>query len=55
MCKAMEDMVLEEVIGIKREIALSMIKDGVLSLDKIASYVGLTIEEIKKLAKERTE
>lgn len=55
MCKAMEDMVLEEVTGTKKEIALSMIKDGALSLDKIATYVGLTIEEIKKLAKERTE
>lgn len=55
MCKAMEDMVLEGITENKKEIALSMIKDGALSLDKIASYVGLTIEEIKKLAKERTE
>ncbi len=55
MCKAMEDMVLEEITGTKKEIALSMIKDEALSLDKIATYVGLTIEEIKKLTKERTE
>lgn len=55
MCKVMEDMVLEEITENKKEIALSMINDGVLSLEKIASYVGLTVEEIKKLAKEKTK
>lgn len=51
MCKVMEDMLTEN----KKEIAISMIKDGVVSLDKIATYVGLTIEEIKKLAKKETD
>lgn len=51
MCKAMEDMIIEN----KKEIANSMIKDRVLSLDKIATYVGLTIEEIQRLAKKDTE
>ena len=55
VCKVMEDMVLEEITENKKEIALSMINDGVLSLEKIASYVGLTVEEIKKLAKEKTK
>ena len=55
MCKVMEDMVLEEITENKKEIALSMINDGVLSLEKIASYVGLTVEEIMKLAKEKTK
>ena len=48
MCKAMEDMITEN----KKEIAVSFIKEGSLSLEKIASCVGITIEEIKKLARE---
>lgn len=32
-----------------------MIKDGLLSLEKIASYVGFTLEEIEKLANEESE
>ena len=32
------------------EIALTMIKDGELSVDKIALYSGLTVEEVKALA-----
>lgn len=55
MCKAMEDMLEEEIIENKKEIAISMIKDGALSLEKIATYVGLTIEEIKKLAEKEAE
>lgn len=51
MCKVMEDMVLEEITENKKEIALSMINDGVLSLEKIVSYVGLKVEEIKKLGR----
>lgn len=49
MSKAMEDMLTEEVTENKKEGAISMIKDGVLSLEKIATYVGLTVEEVKKL------
>lgn len=55
MCKAMEDMLTEEVTENKKEIAISMIKDGALSLEKIATYVGLTIEEVKKLAEKEAE
>lgn len=51
MSKLVEDMIMEN----KREIAMSMIKDGVLCLEKIATYVGLTLEEVKKLAKTEIE
>lgn len=32
------------------EVALTMIKDGELSFEKIALYSGLTVEEVKVLA-----
>lgn len=50
MCKVMEDMLTEN----KKEIAISFIKEGSLSLEKIAACVGLTIEEIKELAQKET-
>lgn len=34
----------------KREMALRMIKGGELSLDKIAEYTGLKLEEVEQLA-----
>ena len=54
MCKAMEDMrnearaeaLKEKSISVARE----MIKDGVLSYEKIAQYSGLTVDEVKELA-----
>ena len=50
MCKAMEDMrneaSKEKAISVARE----MIKDGVLSYEKIAQYSGLTVDEVKELA-----
>lgn len=46
MSKLVEDMIMEN----KREIAMSMIKDGVLCIEKIAAYVGLTLEEVEKFA-----
>ena len=46
MCKIMEDMRNEKA----KEIAIRMIKDGELSLEKIALYSGLSIDEVKELA-----
>ncbi len=34
----------------KKETALRMLKDGELSLDKVAEYAGLKEEEVKQLA-----
>lgn len=45
MSKLVEDMIMEN----KRKIAVSMIKDGILCLKKIAIYVGLTLEEVKQV------
>ncbi len=50
MCKMLEDMRNEKAREVRIDNALCMIKDGVLSLEKIALYSGLPIEEVKKLA-----
>lgn len=46
MCKIMEDLIDNE----KKEIALRMLTDGELSLEKIAKYSGLTLEQVKELS-----
>lgn len=47
MCQIMEDLIADE----KRTIALQMLKDGKLSKEDIAKYLGLTVEKIEELAK----
>ena len=54
MCKVMEDMrtetarITEE--RTRTEMALDMIKDGVLSLEQIARYTRLAVDKVKELA-----
>ena len=50
MCKVMEDMRNESL----REVAKRMLADGMLTLEKIAEYAGLPLDEVKKLKEERT-
>ena len=58
MCKVMEDMRKESLQeGIKEgaiNTAKRMLTDGILTLEKIAEYAGLPLEEVKKLKAERT-
>lgn len=49
MCKVIEDMLIEKQKEMMTETAKRMIADGFLSLEKIAEYVGLPLEEVKKL------
>ena len=49
MCKTMEDMRNQTLKEAMTEVALRMLADGALSLEKIAEYSGLSIEEVKKL------
>ena len=51
MSKIIEDMIRED----KREIAIRMIKDGTVSLEKIAEYLGFTLEEVEKIVLKETE
>ncbi len=62
MCKVMEDMRKESLQeGVKEGIkegaintAKRMLADGMLTLEKIAEYAGLPLDEVKKLKAERT-
>ncbi|KAI4450290.1 hypothetical protein C823_004823 [Eubacterium plexicaudatum ASF492] len=58
MCKVMEDMRKESLQeGIKEgaiNTAKRMLADGILTLEKIAEYAGLPLDEVKKLKTERT-
>jgi len=53
MCKVIEDMRREEREEGMREgmrtAALRMLADGTVALEKIAEYVGLSLDEVKKL------
>ena len=49
MCKAMEEMRNETNRETKKGIAVELIKEGTLSLDKIAAVCNLTVEEVKEL------
>ena len=61
-CKVMEDMRKESLQeGVKEGIkegaihtAKRMLADGMLTLEKIAEYAGLSLEEVKKLKAEQT-
>lgn len=54
MCKAIEDMRAEERREVSIDIALRMLKDGALAIEKIAEYSGLTVDEVKALASQKT-
>jgi len=49
MCKVIEDMLKEQRI----EIARSMLSDGMLSLEKIAEYARLSLDDVRKLQAEQ--
>ena len=50
MCKIMEDMIIED----RKEMACRMLNNEIFSLEKIAEYTGLSIEEVKKLTDQKT-
>ena len=50
MCKVMEEMRTESL----KEVAKRMLADGILTLEKIAEYAGLPLDEVKKLKTEQT-
>ena len=49
MCKAVEELCREELV----DAAKRMLADGILSIEKIAEYSGLTVEEVKELAEQK--
>ena len=53
MCKIMEDFAAEERAEERTEIAEEMLKEGTLSLEKIAQYSRLPLETVKQLAERK--
>lgn len=53
MCKVMEDMRNQAALERVRTVVYRMLSDGVLSLEKIAEYAELSLEEVKKLQAEQ--
>ena len=51
MCKAMEDMRNETIKETSMVSAKRMLKDGFLSLEKIAEYTGLSFEKVRELSR----
>lgn len=51
MCKAMEEMWEKAAKEARIDTAKRMLKDGKLSLELIAEYSGLPLEEVVKLKK----
>ena len=49
MCKVIEDMRKEERKETLVEVAKRLVLDGTLSLEKIAEFVGLPLDEVKSL------
>ena len=54
MCQAMEDMRNQTLKEGAINSAKRMLADGILTLEKIAEYAGLPLDEVKKLKAERT-
>ena len=50
MCKELEDMRNETEERLKIDIALNMLCEGELSIEKIAQYTKLTLDKVKELA-----
>ncbi len=56
MCRAMEDMrdqsLREGMRAGKKEVAKKMLEDGTITKEKIAEFVGLSVDEVEKLETE---
>lgn len=54
MGRVMDEVRNEGIMKAKRENALRMIQDGILSYEKIAQYTELSMEEVKELAEQKS-
>lgn len=54
MCRAMEDMRKQTLKEGAVNSAKRMLADGILTIEKIAEYAGLPVEEVKKLKTGKT-
>lgn len=49
MCQAMEDMINQTLKEGMINAAKKMLEDGTITLEKIAEFVGLSLDEVRKL------
>ena len=49
MCRAMEDMRNQTLKEGMINVAKKMLEDGTITLEKIAEFVGLSVDEVRKL------
>ncbi len=49
MCRAMEDMRNQTLKEGMISVAKRMLEDGTITLEKIAEFVGLSVDEVRKL------
>lgn len=49
MCQAMEDMRNQTLKEGMINVAKKMLEDGTITLEKIAEFVGLSVDEVRKL------
>ncbi len=49
MCRAMEEMRNQTLKEGMINVAKKMLEDGTITLEKIAEFVGLSVEEVKKI------
>ena len=49
MCRAMEDMRNQILKEGMINVAKKMLEDGTITLEKIAEFVGLSVDEVRKL------
>lgn len=49
MCRAMEDMRNQTLKEAAISSAKRMLADGILTLEKIAEYAGISLDEVKEL------
>ena len=52
MCKAIEEMRNQEREEVTREFVVRMIRDGETSVEKMARYSGLSLDEVKEIVKQ---
>lgn len=53
MCRAMEDMRNQTLKEGMISVAKKMLEDGTITLEKIAEFVGLSVDEVKNIKTDR--
>lgn len=50
MCRIMEELERNAELRKSQDVALLMLKDGLLPIETISRYSGLSVDDVKKLA-----